>query len=384
MRFSGFLDAFTYQLQTYIVKGWQRTGPLSLLLWPLSQLTALYLWLNHKLYFYGFKKRIQISKPVIVVGNVTVGGAGKTPVVIELIKYLTSSGRTVGVISRGYKGTNPVVNKGALNPMSQPLLPASEQDPKNEFQSAMNLGGITEVTQQVSPEVCGDEPKLIHTKTRVPVFVASQRAEAARLLILKYPDTDIIISDDGLQHQQLARDLNVVVFDDTGVGNGFLLPAGPLRESWPTQYPNAKQELVLSTNKGKAPLGFQVKRALSDFAYNRDGHKLDLRVPTQKRIHALAGIARPYLFFSMLEEIGLHLSQTTSLQDHATFNEAQLNMILKKSTLSGADETLFLCTEKDAIKVWEFTDCVWAVPLSCTLDPKFTDVFEDWLVGVGV
>ncbi len=397
MRLSSLPDLLHYRLHALITQAWQRKGLFSLIFWPLSKLTASYLWVNHKLYLHGFKKRVKLSKPVIVVGNVTVGGAGKTPVVIELVKYLTSTGRSVGVISRGYGASRgrggtagassvPLAKKGATNTNDLSLNTDSDSkfNPTHEFQSAMNLSGTTEVTQHVSAQVCGDEPKLIHAKTGVPVFVGTQRAEAARLLILKYPEIDVLISDDGLQHQQLARDLNVIIFDDTGLGNGFLLPAGPLRENWPIQYPNAKEEFVLSTNNAKAPIGFKVKRALSDFAYNREGQKLDLRVPTHKRIHALAGIARPYLFFRMLEERGLQLSQTTALQDHANLNEEQLSMIFKSSAVSSAEETLFLCTEKDAIKIWEFSDCVWAVPLDCTLETQFIDIFEDWLVGAGV
>ena len=345
------LDIFKNQIRITFLEGWQKRGVLSYLLWPLSLLTSLYLWLNHHLYTNGLRTREKINRPVIVVGNVVVGGAGKTPIVIELTKYLISSGRSVGVISRGY-GREGI--------------------------------GITEVTQELPARICGDEPKLIFTKTHVPVFVGSQKAATARALIEKYPHVDIIISDDGLQHQALARDLNIIIFDNSGIGNGFLLPAGPLREHWPIKYPNCDSELILSTNEGQAPKGFKAQRLLSDYAYNRYGEKIDLRLPLNKKIHALAGIARPESFFLMLEQLGLKLDQTTFLKDHAQIDSSHLDRLIQNSTQSSSDQTLFLCTEKDAVKIWEYTDLVWAVPLNCSLDSRFLDNLEDWLLTLKI
>ena len=332
---------------------WQRLGWFAVILWPLSLLTHLYIRINTYLYKHAIRWTYCANKPVIVVGNVVVGGAGKTPVVIELIKYLSASGRRVGVVSKGYG-----------------RIKASDSYTQHH---------ILEVLEASPASSVGDEPKLIHHKTHVPVFVGDGRALTTKALIEKYPNIDIIISDDGLQHNALGRDINIVVFDNSGIGNGLLLPAGPLREPWPRFFKNAKSELVLSTNEGNAPEGFSVSRSLADFAINKLGQKLDLRDPIASRIHAIAGIARPEVFFKMLIDKGLKLSQTTLLEDHAAFVEDQ-SILRKGQNSTDGSNTIFLCTEKDAIKIWEFNPTVWAVPLICELDSKFTDELEEALV----
>ena len=347
------------KLISIIKQQWQIRGWLAFFLWPLSFLTLGYIWINSRLYKARIRLSTRFNKPiVIVVGNVVVGGAGKTPVVIELIKYLNASGRIVGVISRGYGRT---VSGGG-----------------NLHQETL------EVTQNSPSSLVGDEPKLIQHLTGVPVFVGDKRTLTARALIEKYPNTDIIISDDGLQHNALGRDINIIVFDNSGLGNGLLLPAGPLREPWPLMYSNAKTQIVLSTNQGNAPEGYKVSRSLSDFAINKYGEKLDLRESISMRIHALAGIARPEVFFEMLVDKGLSLSETTLLEDHATFNEKAFNLYEGASQTGGEIDTVFLCTEKDAIKIWEFNPNVWAVPLICSLDAKFTDEIEEALVQLAL
>jgi len=369
---------------------WQIRGWLAALLWPLSVLTQIYVWVNSYLFKNSIRSTYHLEIPIIVVGNVVVGGAGKTPVVIELVNYLCATGRKVGVISKGY-GRTKVTHTG-----------------EHPVQSAQIAGaGVIEVFEDSSPTLVGDEPKLIQYKTSVPVFVSDKRANAASALLAKYPDTDIIISDDGLQHNALGRDINIVVFDNSGVGNGFLLPAGPLREPWPRVYKNAAKELVLSTNQGNAPSGFTVTRSLSDFAVNGFGKTLDLRTPISAHVHALAGIARPEIFFEMLIEKGVNLSETTLLEDHADFSNTQddfLRVSADSSTGGGTTPSLnsgvtdrsmdtdsdtdtdtdrvFLCTEKDAVKIWEINPHVWAVPLECHIDPKFTDELEDALVAL--
>ncbi len=337
-----------------IKKQWQIRGWLSLLLFPLSLLTITYLWINSRLYENQFRKTHHFKTPIIVVGNVVVGGAGKTPVVIELVNHLSQTGRQVGVVSKGY---------GRLR----------QRNTNQQFHAL-------EVQNTSSCALVGDEPKLIYLKTGVPVFVGDDRAQTVKALLDKYPNTDIVISDDGLQHHALGRDINVVVFDSTGLGNGLLLPSGPLRETWPRAYKNAQTEFILSTNEGKAPMGFKVLRTLSNFAFNKSGQKLDLREPRNTRFHALAGIARPEIFFEMLIDKGLNLSETTLLEDHATFNVHHFNLTDDASVKTNYPETTYLCTEKDAVKIWEFNPDVWAVPLICTLDPKFVDELEDSLV----
>jgi tetraacyldisaccharide 4'-kinase len=348
------LASLQITLVSHIREQWQKRSWFAWVLWPLSLLTLTYIWANTYLYKNAKRRTYQLAKPVIVVGNVVVGGAGKTPVVIELVKYLSSSGRRVGVISKGY---------------GREKIPSS----------TLHLDTL-EVFESSSSSLVGDEPKLIHHKTSVPVFVGDQRALAAHALLQRYPNTDVIISDDGLQHNALGRDINIIVFDNSGLGNGLLLPAGPLREPWPRVFKNASTELTLSTNEDRAPQGFTVSRALADFAINKRGQRLDLRDPLLARVHAVAGIARPEIFFEMLVEKGIHLSETTLLEDHAAFKEKEFDFQGHHLKNSQAQETVFLCTEKDAIKIWEFNPDVWAVPLICKLDPKFTDELEDALI----
>ena len=186
---------------------WARRGMPARLLLPLSWVFLLLQRARRGLYRAGVLRSHGAPVPVIVVGNVTVGGAGKTPVVMELVQHLLAMGLKPGVISRGY---------GRSSAACLEVLPGSAAD------------------------MVGDEALMIRRRCAVPVFVARQRIGAAQALLDRYPGTDILLSDDGLQHLALRRDIEVCVFDERGVGNGWLLPAGPLREPWPR-----KVDLVL-------------------------------------------------------------------------------------------------------------------------------------------
>jgi tetraacyldisaccharide 4'-kinase len=336
----------------WVLAQWQKRGLLSYALYPLSLLSYCVARINRLMYQVSFKKPELLDRPVIVVGNVVVGGAGKTPVVIEVVKYLKSLGMHVGVISKGY---------------------GRELTDNPPF----------EVKPQTSARVCGDEPKLIFEKTLAPVFVGRSRVQTARALIEQYPHVDILVSDDGLHDLSLARVINLIVFNDSGVGNGLLLPAGPLREPWPLTYSGAVMDFILSTNQHKAPTGFKLKRTLSTHAFNKRGETLDLdglRLDQGKRVHAIAGIARPEQFFHMLELLGVELAQTTYLPDHAQFDLNSLHDLFKPNTQpQSTEETIFLCTEKDAVKIWEFDESVWSVPLACELPNEFYEQLQDCL-----
>ena len=170
---------------------------LACLLWPLAQCYGVLVRLRRGLYRRGVLRSERFRVPVVVVGNVIAGGAGKTPLVIALVRHLQAQRVAVGVVSRGYGRT------------------ASD---------------CMEVTPTASPSQTGDEPALIHRLTGAPVFVARQRTQALRALLAAHPETTVVICDDGLQHYALQRDLEIAAFDDRGTGNGWLLPAGPLRE----------------------------------------------------------------------------------------------------------------------------------------------------------
>jgi tetraacyldisaccharide 4'-kinase len=217
--------------------------------------------------------------------------------------------------------------------------------------------------------VAGDEPALMKRVLAVPVFVASQRAEAARALLAKYPNTQCLVCDDGLQHYALQRDVEICVFDARGVGNGWQLPAGPLREAWPREplaqgERPAPQGLVLTPNPASVatPPQFQATRLLADFAVNAAGQRTPLHSLRDKPVVAVAAIARPEQFFDMLRDQGLDLSHTEVLPDHYNFD----------SWLCRFDkDKILICTEKDAVKLWITHPQALAVPLTLQLEPAF-------------
>ncbi|MBS0454578.1 MAG: tetraacyldisaccharide 4'-kinase [Proteobacteria bacterium] len=296
-------------------RAWLVRGATARLLWPLSQLFGALAALRRTLYRTGLLRSDRAAVPVVIVGNVIAGGAGKTPSVIAIVRHLQARGLAVGVISRGY---------GRNTEDCREVLPAS------------------------APQDTGDEPLLIRRATGAPTFVARKRIEAARALLTAHPNTRLIVSDDGLQHLALARDVEICVFDDRGIGNGWLLPAGPLREPWPRAC-----DLVLHTGDQPAFAGFRARRALADEAVDREGRMLPLAALAGRRIMAVAAIAKPQGFFDMLEAAGVPVQECIALPDHHDF----------KDWTPPAAGTTVLCTEKDAAKLWQVQPDALAVPL---------------------
>jgi len=284
------------------------------------------------LYRSGFLPSERFGIPVIVVGNVVAGGAGKTPLVMALVKHLQTQGLRAGVVSRGYGRASHAT---------------------------------LEVTSKTPVHLSGDEPALIKSSTSAPVFVASRRADALRAMLATYPDTAVAICDDGLQHYALQRDIEIAVFDDRGVGNGWLLPAGPLREPWPARKRQGI-DLVLHTGEKPAFEGFTSSRQLADHAVAADGSQLALTALRGRPLMAVAGIANPEAFFAMLRARGLALEKTVSLPDHHDFKYDELTAY--------AGQTV-LCTEKDAVKLFSLPDLpqvnLLAVPLAFSPEPAF-------------
>lgn len=320
--------------QRALTQAWLHKGGLAWTLWPISLFYGALTQLRPFFYRIGWRRIERLPVPVIVVGNVIAGGSGKTPVVMALVQHLQSRGIRVGVISRGY---------GRL-----------AQD-------------CREVTPNSAVSDVGDEPALIQRTTQAPVFVASRRVEAARRLLASYPETQLLVCDDGLQHLALHRDLEICVFDDRGVGNGFLLPAGPLREAWPRRV-----DWTLHTGSTPAFAGFRAQRTLSKTALSQDGQRIPLSTlrshpplagVCKRPLLAVAGIAKPDEFFDMLRAQGLDLVQTLALPDHYSFDRFQSNSYLGYQ---------LICTEKDALKLWPHQPDALAVPLLLTLAP-------DWL-----
>lgn len=314
-------------LQQVLTQTWSHRGPLAWLLRPIAVLFQFLTRVRRALYQSGIFKTRRVPALVIVVGNVVAGGSGKTPVVIALVQHLLNRGFKVGVVSRGYgRRTNTCLE-------------------------VRHDSRVTDI---------GDEPALIKQATAVPVFVASRRFEAASQLLTHYPETEIIVCDDGLQHLSLHRDLEICVFDDRGLGNGWLLPAGLLREPWPRDV-----DLVLHTGSHPAFPGFTARRALAPYAKRSDGSLVslcELQSPQEKPVLAIAAIAKPEDFFVMLRASGLHLSSTLALPDHHDFAHGLPDDVQNYTVV---------CTEKDAVKLWQKYPNVLAVPLILTLEPAF-------------
>ncbi|NMM09856.1 MAG: tetraacyldisaccharide 4'-kinase [Polaromonas sp.] len=313
-------------------KAWASRNWLAYLLWPAAQLYGLAVQLRRALYHSGFLQSQRFRIPVIVVGNVVAGGAGKTPLVMALVKHLQAQGLQVAVISRGYGRAG------------RESLEVKTDTPSDES---------------------GDEPGLIKRATNAPVFVASRRTDAMLSLLATYPATAVVVSDDGLQHYALQRDIEIAVFDDRGVGNGWMLPAGPLRESWPDR---KRQGIDLVLHSGQKPAfeGFTSSRQLADHAVAADGSRFELAALRGRPLVALAGIANPEAFFTMLRTRGLTLEKTIPLPDHYHFDNDDLT--------DYAGQTV-LCTEKDAVKLFSMPNLaprhLLAVPLAFSAEPAF-------------
>lgn len=319
-------------------RAWQRRGWLAWLLWPLSLGMALLVGLRRALYLTGLRRAERAAVPVIVVGNVVAGGAGKTPVVMAVVRHLQARGLHPGVVSRGYGRST------------------------SDCRAVLAHSPVSEV---------GDEPALIARACGVPVFVARRRIDAARALIAQHPQTDVIISDDGLQHLALARDIEICVFNDQGPGNGFLLPAGPLREPWPRRVDLVVYAGAPVTHSG-AP-AFALQRTLADHAVRADGTQLPLAQLRGQPLLAVAAIARPHDFFAMLEAQGLTLAHTQGLPDHYDFDSWK-HPKYKRQAL--------ICTEKDAAKLWRHHPDALAVPLHVQIDRAFFAALDARLAAV--
>lgn len=318
-------------MSEWLQKQWAHYSLWHVLLLPLSALFWLLSFIRRSLYQSGVFKVKRLPVPVIVIGNINIGGTGKTPLVIWLAEQLKSAGFKPGIISRGYGG---------------------------------HVHRTREVLPEDDPTERGDEPVLIAKRTRCPVFVNADRVEAGLALLAAHPQCDVIISDDGLQHYRLHRDVEIAVVDGAkGFGNQSLLPAGPLREGL-----NRLQQvdaLVInggqSFNSGKLPAArFEMQLKSSDF--------FNLLEPNQyckasafsgKQIVAIAGIGNPQRFFQQLQYLGLSFQQH-AFQDHYAFTASDFKDI-------NAD--ILLMTEKDAVKCISFAKpSFWVLPVSAVVE----------------
>lgn len=288
-------------------------------------------------------KPIRLPVPVIVVGNLIVGGAGKTPLVAALALALQRQGRRPGIISRGYGSAA----RGAL-----PV--------------AMNS----------SAHAVGDEPLLLARRTGVPVWVGRDRVAVGKALLAASPEVDVLLSDDGLQHYRLARTAEIVVFDGRGAGNGWRLPLGPLRE------PLARLESVSAIAcNGEVVLDWPAG-AVPRFSIDlQPGRFYALGNPSAtcgagdllgRNLHAVAGIGDPRRFFETLRQLGLQFT-AHSFPDHHAYVAGDLEF---------AQDAVLLMTEKDAVKCANLTrNEAWVLPVEAELPPALVTLLLEKING---
>lgn len=303
------------------------SGPHPLLL-PLEALFRQAVAVRRRAYREGHKRSERLPVPVIVVGNLTVGGTGKTPLTIWLADFLKAQGYRPGIVSRGYGG----------KAQAQPLA----------------------VDAATDPALAGDEPVLIAQRTGCPIYVFPKRAEAGRALLARH-DCDILVADDGLQHYALARDIEIAVVDHTRrFGNGHCLPAGPLREP-PERL--AEADLVVYSGAEQAPAGYAMALVGTEAVNLRDA---TLRRPLAdfagRPLCALAGIGHPERFFAHLRAAGLTF-EARAFPDHHAYRPEDW------AFAAGAD---LLITEKDAVKCRPHAEARhWCVPVAARLPTAF-------------
>lgn len=317
----------------WLTKRWYQPSPLRWGLAPLSGLFYLVATLRRLAYQRGLVKSHSLPVPVIIVGNISVGGSGKTPLVLWLAQQLQQKGWRPGIISRGYGG------KAANYPLT--------------------------VTADTPASDSGDEPKLLALRSGCPVVVAPDRVAAGRQLLTEF-NCNIIISDDGLQHYRLARDLELVVVDARrGFGNGFCLPAGPLREPVSRL---EKVDFVIWHGKTQQPWTMQL--ALKDAVNLKDKRRQPVTDWQGQTIHAVAGIGDPQRFFAQLQSAGLQVI-AHAFPDHHIYSAADLGF---------TDKLPVLMTEKDAVKCKAFaSENCWSVPADAVLTDGLADAIGNRL-----
>lgn len=305
---------------------WYRKSPWLLLLWPLSLLFCLLAMLRRQLYLGGLFKSYSLPVPVIVAGNITVGGSGKTPLVLWLANYLKQQGYRPGLISRGYGGQ--------AGEWPQP------------------------VTAQSDASQVGDEALLLVRRSGCPMVVGPDRVAAARRLLAEH-EVDVIIADDGMQHYRLQRDIEIAVLDgERRLGNGLCLPAGPLRE--PISRLGRVDFIVTNgeAKNGEWSMSLQGNEAIA----LRNGEHRPLGDFDASTLHAVAGIGHPERFFNALRSYGLGII-AHQYPDHHPYSEAELDF---------ADGKPVLMTEKDAVKYFHYAgEQHWYVPVTASLPDGF-------------
>ncbi len=329
-----------------LVAAWYapRLTPLTAVLTPLSLAFKGVVALRRSLYRNGILRAAKPPVPIVVVGNITAGGNGKTPLVIALARVLAQRGWRPGIVSGGYGG--------------------SEREARA-------------VAPDSSPVEVGDEPILL-ARTGFPVWVGRDRAAAVRALLAAHRECNVVIADDGLQHYAMARAVEIAVVDAArGLGNGYMLPAGPLREAV-SRLDQVDAVVRLESASGRSTARASARdsaMSLVGDSFVRVDKPASVAAASSFRragVHALAGIGNPERFFEQLRSLGIDAT-CHPFPDHHRFTPADLAIV-------GA--TAILMTEKDAVKCVAFADdrC-WALPVRAAIDPSLVALIEEKIRG---
>ena len=314
------------------MKHWYRRGPLAWLLWPASLVFGFAVSLRRALYRLRLLKSAHPGMPVVVVGNLSVGGSGKTPLVLWIAELLRQHGWSPAIVSRGYGGKRASPRAATV---------ADEAD-----------------------EV-GDEPIVLARRSGCPVWIGADRLAVIEALRSAHPQVDVLVLDDGLQHYRLRRDVEIAVVDSRGFGNGFLLPAGPLRE------PPRRLGSVDAVVSHESSVPGYAMRLEGDMAHRMTDARE--RRPVQsfrgQKVHAVAGIGNPNRFFLHLVRLGASVLPHP-FPDHHRLTPEELDF---------GDDAPVMMTEKDAVKLRRYGRANWWVlPVTARLDPAF----GDWLLRI--
>ena len=352
-----------FNLELAMVNAWQNEAGWLWLLLPLSGLYGAVTYIRRKLYQKGILSSYRAPIPVMVVGNITVGGSGKTPLIIELVTYLKNKGIKVGVISRGYGG-------------DESLMPQI-------------------VTLQSKPQDVGDEPCLIVRETGAVVAVCPNRQQAIESILKHQPDTQLIIADDGLQHYKLQRDIEWVVVDSArGFGNKQLLPTGFLREPIrrlqdTTVIFHERLDQQSSEDKqtnSKLRMHLQ-SAALKPLINGQSGSNIENIIDTSeitdiKHVYAVSGIGYPQRFFNTLQQLGYKVDPKPK-PDHHQFSVEDL---------VGLTDKPIIITSKDAVKIAPLVQStaqlqnlsIWVLPVHAVLSPNTYKILDQQLNSLGI
>ena len=320
----------------FAARHWYRLSAVSLLLFPLSLAFRLVVALRRTLFRVGVLPSVRLHVPVIIVGNLTVGGTGKTPLILALVDALRAKGRRPGILSRGHGGADT---------------------------------GPRAVSEGDDAARVGDEPLLLAERSGCPVWIGADRAAAAGALLAAHPRCDVILCDDGLQHYRLQRDFEIAVEDERGFGNGLLLPAGPLREP-----AGRRVDATVVNGAEPKPGAFRMRLAPAGlYRVGGRGAPLAQAELSGKKLHAIAGIGNPERFFDGLSRMGLAFS-AHPFPDHYAFRAADLEF---------ADCDFVLMTEKDAVKCRHFgrRDLI-AVRVEAELDSALSELILGRIHGL--